>query len=115
MENKKDTVSFGELYQDIITHIQKKDAFSSQAERQAAFNNSGLIEPLSTLINKVANYAFKVTDSDISAVKKSGISEDQIFELVICAAVGQASRQYTNALAALEQVITDKEGGTHAS
>jgi AhpD family alkylhydroperoxidase len=33
----------------------------------------------------------------------SGLSEDQIFEIVVCAAVGQATRQYDAALAALER------------
>jgi hypothetical protein len=56
---------------------------------------------VSTLVEKVARHAYKVTDDDISAVRMAGFSEDQIFELVICAAIGQATRQYETALAAL--------------
>jgi hypothetical protein len=45
-----------------------------------------------------------VTDEDITAAKASGLSEDQIFEIVVCAAIGQAERQYDAALAALDAV-----------
>jgi hypothetical protein len=41
-------------------------------------------------------------------VKASGLSEDQIFEIVVCAAIGQAVRQHDTALAALE-AATKKE------
>ena len=49
----------------------------------------------------MAYHGDTVTDEDVAAVQASGLSEDQIFEIVVCAAIGQASRQYTNALAAL--------------
>jgi hypothetical protein len=35
--------------------------------------------------------------------KASGFSEDQLFELVICAAVGQSARLYEAGLAALAE------------
>jgi alkylhydroperoxidase family enzyme len=46
----------------------------------------------------------KVTDEDIAAARASGLSEDEIFEFVVCAAIGQATRQYNAALAALDAV-----------
>jgi hypothetical protein len=106
---------FRQLYQDLVSNVLKGKGHSSEADRQAAFNDSGLTGPLKTLIDKVANYSYKVTDDDIANVKGSGISEDQIFELVVSAAVGRASRQYTNALGALEEVVTNKKRGEHAS
>jgi len=62
----------------------------------------GILPPLRTLIDKVAKRAYLVTEEDIAAVKASGLSEDQIFELVVCAAIGQATRQYDTAFAALD-------------
>jgi hypothetical protein len=50
----------------------------------------------------VARRPYKVTDRDITEVKTAGLSDDQIFEVVVCAAIGQATRQYDAALAALE-------------
>jgi hypothetical protein len=84
------------------------DGKASPSERKAAFNNSGLAEPLRTLVDKVARHAYSVTDEDIAAVRVLGLSEDQVFEIVVSAAIGQATRQYDTALAALE-AATGKE------
>jgi hypothetical protein len=81
---------------------------TSRYERRAAFNNSGLGEPLLGLVDKVARHAPGVTDEDIATARASGLSEDQVFEIVVCAAIGQATRQYESALAALE-VATGEE------
>ena len=81
---------------------------ASPSERRAAFNNSGLAEPLGALVDKVARHAYRVTDEDITAATMSGLSEDQVFEIVVCAAIGEATRQYDTALAALE-AATGKE------
>jgi hypothetical protein len=86
----------------VVERILEGDGTASHAHRRAAFDNAGLAEPLTTLIDKVARHAYKVTDGDIAAALASGLSEDQIFELVVCAATGQATRQYERALAALE-------------
>jgi hypothetical protein len=75
---------------------------ASPSERRAAFNNSGLAGPPGTLVDKVARHAYSVTDDDFTAAKVPGLSEDQVFEIVVCAAIGQATRQYDTALAALE-------------
>lgn len=74
---------------------------AAQATRRAAFDNKDVPEPLRALIDKVARHAYKVVDEDIAAAKAAGFSEDELFELVVCAAMGQASRQYEGALAAL--------------
>lgn len=86
----------------LVARILKGEGRTSQPQRTAAFNNDDLQEPLQTLIRKVAERAYSVTDEDIACAKRAGLSEDQIFELVICAAVGQATRQFESAFAALE-------------
>ena len=88
--------------------ILEGDGKAAPSERRAAFNNSGLAEPLGALVDKVARHAYKITDEDITSAQESGLSEDQIFEIVVCAAVGQATRQYDTAIAALE-AATGKE------
>jgi hypothetical protein len=90
-----------QLHRELVDRVLEGNGKAAPELRRAAFENAGLIEPSRTLIEKVANYAYKVTDEDIAAVRAVGLSEDQIFEIVICAAIGQASRQYTDALAAL--------------
>ena len=96
------------VHQAVVTRVLEGDGKASRAERRAAFDDATLTEPLHGLISKVAKHPTQITDDDVAAVKASGLSEDQIFELVGCAAVGQATRQYQNALAALAKAIGDE-------
>jgi hypothetical protein len=95
----------------LVARILEGPGEASHAHRRAAFDNIGLPDPLRTLVDKVAKHAFRVTEQDIAAARASGLSEDQIFELVVCAAIGQATRQYDGALAALD---TATKGNGHA-
>ena len=96
----------------VVQRILEGDGLAPRPQRRAAFDDGDLAEPLRTLVHKVVNQSWKVTDGDIAAVRAAGQTEDQIFELVICAAVGQANRQYEDAMAALEAAIA---GSDHAS
>src|SRR5579862_2156423 len=86
----------------LVARILEGEGETSRAQRRAAYENVGLHEPLRTLIDKVATAAHRITDEDMAAVRSSGLREDEIFELVICGAVGQASRQRDAALTALD-------------
>lgn len=91
----------------LVRRVLEGAGLASQALRRAAFERGVLDEPLKTLVGKVAERAHTVTDADVAAAKAAGMSEDQIFEVVVCAAIGQASREYDTALAALR----DAAGG----
>jgi hypothetical protein len=80
-------------------------------QRAGAFHNDGLTPPLDTLISKVAMGPAQVTEADFSAARASGFSEDQLFELVICAAVGQSARLYEAGLAALAEATGSGQAG----
>lgn len=71
--------------------------------RRAAFDNKAVPEAARALIDKVANNAYKVIDEDVAAAKAAGLSEDELFELVVCAALGQSTRQLDAAMAALDE------------
>jgi len=86
----------------VIARILEQEGETSHAQRRRAFDGAGLPEPLRTLVDKVAKRSDDVTDADFAAARASGLSEDQIFEIVVCAAIGQATRQHDAALAALE-------------
>jgi alkylhydroperoxidase family enzyme len=98
------------LYRKLIARVLEGDGESAPELRRAAFENAGLGEPIRTLIEKVARHSYRVTDEDVAAVRAAGLSEDQIFEIVVCAAVGQASRQYASALAALASAVERRPG-----
>jgi hypothetical protein len=74
---------------------------ASSEQRRAAFANDGVADGARALIDKIARNAYKVTDEDVAAAKAAGLSEDELFELAVCAALGQATRQLEAALAAL--------------
>ena len=76
---------------------------ASPEQRAQAFGNDGLEPSLDELLGKVATRPAQVTDADFAAAKAAGCTEDEIFELVVCAAVGQSARLYDAGLAALAQ------------
>ena len=86
----------------LVARVLEGQGTASHGDRRAAFDNATLEGPVGTLIAKVAQHAYQVTDADVAAVRSMGLSEDQIFELVVCAAVGEATRQYDAALTALD-------------
>jgi alkylhydroperoxidase family enzyme len=89
------------LRQTLIERIRDGAGTASRSERRAAFDNAELAEPLRALVQKVATEALAVADGDIAASRAAGFTEDQIFEIVACAAVGQSARQYEAAATAL--------------
>jgi hypothetical protein len=77
--------------------------------RGHAFDDAELPEPLRPLLNKVATASAQVTDADFATAKQAGFTDDQLFELVICAAVGESTRQYEAGLVALAAALSDVE------
>jgi hypothetical protein len=98
-------------YRALTDRILKGDGSASHDLRLRAFKNADLPESLHRLLEKVATRPTQVTDADFAASVAEGFSEDQLFELVICAAVGQSSRLYEAGLAALGEAIAHPEGG----
>jgi hypothetical protein len=84
---------------------------ASPEQRARAFGNDGLSPPLDGLLGKVATRPTQVTDADFAAARAAGFTEDELFELVICAAVGQSARQYDAGLAALADAAAGQEDG----
>jgi hypothetical protein len=96
-----------QLHRALIARVLDGNGKAPTELRRAAFDNAGLDEPMRTLIQKVAYHAYRVTDEDVVAVRAAGMSEDQIFEIVVCAAIGQATRQYKTALDALARATEE--------
>jgi hypothetical protein len=90
-------------HQALVDRVLTGDGKAPAEQRARAFNNEGLTAPLDTLISKVAERPTQVTEADLAAAKAVGYTEDQLFELVVCAAVGQSTRLYEAGLAALEE------------
>jgi hypothetical protein len=97
-----------QLHRALVARVLDGDGEAHADLRRAAFDNDGLGEPTRALIEKVAHHSYRVTDEDVAAVRSAGLSDDQIFEIVVCAAIGQASRQHGSALAALADATGER-------
>lgn len=64
---------------------------SDPALRQAAASGMNVLPELAALVDKIHRHAYKVTDDDLARLRAT-YSEDQLFEIVVSAALG-ASRQ----------------------
>jgi len=85
-----------------VTRALEGDGKASLEARRAAFAGDGP-ESIRALIEKVAQHAYKVTADDITAAKQH-FSEDEMYELVVCAAYGRAERIDAAAQAAIAEV-----------
>jgi hypothetical protein len=93
----------------LVNRILQGPGRAPSDQRARAFDNANLPEPLRRLLDKVATKPAQVTDADFAAATEAGFTDDQLFELVICAAVGESTRQYEAGLAALAEAIADAE------
>jgi len=57
---------------------------------------------LTTYLDQVVFHAERTTDADVQQLKDKGYSEDQIFELTLCAALGAGLARLNRGLAALQ-------------
>jgi hypothetical protein len=69
--------------------------------RQAAANGSGLPADLQPFVEKIHAHAYRVTDADVSRLRTS-YDDDELFELVVSAAVGASRERLLAGLRALE-------------
>lgn len=97
-----------EAYQALRDRILSGSGKASAELRAHAFADSGLPPPLDGLLGKVARTPTLVTDADLDAARAAGFSEDELFELVICSAVGQSTRLYDAGLVALAEALGDR-------
>ena len=93
----------------LIERVTGGPGVASASSRQAAFANADVDPRAAALVDKVARNAWKVTETDVAAVKAAGMPEDEIYELVVCAALGQASRQRRAAMACLAEARAAQE------
>lgn len=101
-------------YRALVERVLNGEGTAPSEQRARVFAGEGLSPPLDALITKVADTPAQVTEEDVAAAKASGCTEDQLFELVVCAAVGQSTRLYEAGLAALAEA-TAEGSPDHAS
>jgi alkylhydroperoxidase family enzyme len=75
---------------------------SIPAIRQAAAAGSGLPADLQPLVDKIHRHAYRVTDDDIARLQAK-YGDDQLFEIVVGAALGASRNRLLAGLDALDE------------
>ena len=99
------------IHKELVGRILHGSGHAPADHRSRAFADAGLPEAVRPLLDKVATRSAEVTDADFATAAEAGFTDDQLFELVICAAVGQSTRQYESGLAALAEALAEREAG----
>jgi alkylhydroperoxidase family enzyme len=69
--------------------------------REVVRNTAPASAGMEAYLEKVHLHAYRVTDGDVAALKAAGISEDEIFEQTVAAAIAEGLRR----LDAAERVL----------
>src|SRR5438045_9126596 len=75
---------------------------SEPAIRRAAAEGAGAPSELQPLIDKIHRHAYKVTDEDIARAQAK-YGDDQMFEIVVSAALGASRQRLLAGLRALDE------------
>ncbi|WP_337010148.1 MULTISPECIES: hypothetical protein [unclassified Kribbella] len=78
-------------------------ARSGAAVRAAAASDGPLAEPLRSYAAKVRDESYRVTDADVAELRAVGVSEDEIFEITVAAALGAACHRLDAGLRVLRE------------
>ena len=96
---------FSDARQALIAQVKEQPGHTSPELRLSAFNGAGMSDPLEALVQKIHNHPYEVNDEDIAALR-STFTDDELFEVIVCAALGGAEKRLQTGLRAL----TETEG-----
>ena len=81
--------------------VLESPAHTEPATRAAAAGGDPLPEPLGSYLAKVRDRSWRIDDDDVAGLRAAGLTEDEIFELTVAAALGAATRSLDAGLRAL--------------
>lgn len=91
-----------ELRDRVLERVLEGPGESDPAIRRAAASGAKAPLDLQPLIDKIHQYAWRVTDEDVAAARKS-YGDDRMFEIIVSAALGASRRRLFAGLDALEE------------
>lgn len=86
----------------VITRVLDGAGVAAPSERHVAFEGKGAPAELQALIDKVEAHAYKVTDDDLRRLQQK-YSDDELFEIIVSAALGASERRLLAGLEALDE------------
>jgi hypothetical protein len=72
------------------------------AVRHAAFAGAGVPDDLSAYVEKVRLHAYKVVDVDLDRLRRTGRTDDELFEVTVAAALGAGLSRLERVLDVME-------------
>jgi alkylhydroperoxidase family enzyme len=79
------------------------EAMAAQFGGRSTLQGDTVPPELVNYVKKIALHAYKTTDEDVEALRKTGYSEDAIFEITLSAALGAGMVRLERGLAALDE------------
>src|ERR1700737_627451 len=86
----------------VLESVLQSPGESDPAIRRAAAEGAGVLSDIKSLLDKIHRYAYKVTDEDIARAQEK-YGDDQMFEIVVSAALGASRQRLLAGLKALEE------------
>lgn len=93
---------YATLRESVVATVVNGEGHSDSDVRRAAFDGDGVPEQLQTLVTKVHRHAYKVTDEEVAAAQ-AAYGDDQMFEIIVSAALGASHKRLVAGLRALEE------------
>jgi hypothetical protein len=91
-----------ELRDRVLRNVLQGAGESDPAIRSAVAEGRGVPGELQPLVDKIHQHAYKVTDDDISRLQEK-YGDDQMFEIIVSAALGASRKRLIAGLAALDE------------
>ena len=90
------------LRNNVITRVLDGAGVATPAQRRVAFEGKRAASELQALIDKVEAHAYQVTDEDFRQLQAK-YSDDELFEIIVSAALGASERRLRAGLKALDE------------
>jgi hypothetical protein len=91
-----------ELHDQVLETVLRGPGLSEPTLRAAAADGGSVPPDLKTLVDKIQQNAYKVTDEDVARLSAKR-SEDEMFEIIVSTALGAAEKRLRLALSVLDQ------------
>lgn len=89
------------LRDQVLDSVLRGSGESDPSIRSAAAAGAGVPADLKTLIDKVHTHAYTVTDDDVARLQPT-YGDDELFEIIVSAALGASRQRLLAGLAALD-------------
>jgi hypothetical protein len=90
------------LRDEVLESVLRGTGESDPSIRNAAANGAGLPAELETLVEKIHQHAYTVTDDDVARLQPT-YGDDRLFEIIVSAALGASRKRLLAGLAALDE------------